>query len=152
MCTSWTCSALLFLTVSFGAPPLARAQAEAPQTSAPERQGHRGASIVTFLAGGVAGLTAHEAGHVVFDAAFGAEPGLKRVSFGPIPFFAITHEPVGPKQEFAISSAGRSQPPSCAPCSTGCSRARLFPPARSSRDASPRLSATREALASRRSR
>ena len=61
---------------------------------------------MTFLGGAVAGLAAHEAGHLVFDVLFDADPGLKRVSFGPIPFFAITHEPVGPKQEFAIASAG----------------------------------------------
>jgi hypothetical protein len=28
------------------------------------------------------------------------------VSFGPIPFFAITHDPVSPAREYAISAAG----------------------------------------------
>ena len=42
----------------------------------------------------------------LFDLAFDASPGLARVSFGPIPFFAISHRPVGPKEEFTISSAG----------------------------------------------
>jgi hypothetical protein len=48
----------------------------------------------------------HEAGHLVFDAIFDASPGVKKVSYAGIPFFAITHEPVSPVQEFAISSAG----------------------------------------------
>ena len=104
--TSWSCSALFCLAVSLAALPAAQAQDDPQPAPAAQRQGHRGASIVTFLGGAVAGLAAHEAGHLVLDAAFDADPGLKRVSFGPIPFFAITHEPVGPKQEFAISSAG----------------------------------------------
>ncbi len=40
------------------------------------------------------------------DVAFGAAPGVKRVAFGPLPFFAITHEPVSPVRELAIASAG----------------------------------------------
>ncbi len=32
--------------------------------------------------------------------------GFKKVNAGPIPFFAITHHPVSPAREFAISSAG----------------------------------------------
>jgi hypothetical protein len=31
---------------------------------------------------------------------------LKKVTFGPIPFFAITHDAVSPGREFVISSAG----------------------------------------------
>jgi hypothetical protein len=61
---------------------------------------------VTFLAGGALGLAMHEGGHLLLDVAFGATPGVKKVSFGPIPFFAITHPPVSPRREFAISSAG----------------------------------------------
>jgi hypothetical protein len=59
-----------------------------------------------FAAGGALGLGAHESGHLIFDAAFGAAPGLRTVHFGPLPFFAITHEPVSPVREFTISSAG----------------------------------------------
>src|SRR5690349_4332148 len=59
-----------------------------------------------FLAGAAVGLAAHETGHLILDAAVGADVGLKRVSAGPIPFFAITHQPVTPTREFAISSAG----------------------------------------------
>jgi hypothetical protein len=61
---------------------------------------------VTFIAGGAAGLAAHESGHVIFDVLFGAKPGVKKVSFGPIPFFAITHDAVSRRREFVISSAG----------------------------------------------
>ena len=59
-----------------------------------------------FVAGGALGLAAHESGHVIGDAAFGAAPGFRTVHFGPLPFFAITHRPVSPVREFAISSAG----------------------------------------------
>jgi hypothetical protein len=59
-----------------------------------------------FVAGGALGLGAHEGGHLMFDGIFGASAGLRKVSFGSIPFFAITHEPVPPAREFAISSAG----------------------------------------------
>jgi hypothetical protein len=59
-----------------------------------------------FLAGGALGLGMHESGHVGFDAAFGVPPGIRKVTFGPLPFFAITHDPVTPGREFAISSAG----------------------------------------------
>ena len=51
-------------------------------------------------------LSAHEMGHVVVDVAFSASPGLRKVSFAGIPFFAITHDPVTPTREFVISSAG----------------------------------------------
>jgi hypothetical protein len=62
--------------------------------------------VVSFLAGGAVGLAMHESGHVILDLAFDAPPGLKTVSFGPLPFFAITHHPVSPVRELAISSAG----------------------------------------------
>jgi len=51
-------------------------------------------------------LGAHEAAHVFFDTTFGADPGFKRVNYGGIPFFAITHHPVSRRREFVISSAG----------------------------------------------
>ena len=53
------------------------------------------------------GLVAHEGGHLLFDAIFDAEPGIKRVEFHGIPFFAITHRSgLPPREEFTISSAG----------------------------------------------
>ena len=62
--------------------------------------------IPAFLAGAAVGLAAHEAGHLIVDAVVGADIDLKKVNAGPIPFFAITHQPVTPAREFAISSAG----------------------------------------------
>ena len=80
---------------------------DTPDPAPPPSAGvQRGASFVAFLGGAVTGFAAHEAGHVLFDVVFDADPGIKRVSFWEIPFFAITHEPVSPKQEFAIASAG----------------------------------------------
>jgi hypothetical protein len=41
------------------------------------------------------------------DVVFDADPGIKRVSFAGIPFFAVTHRSdVSASQEYAISSAG----------------------------------------------
>ena len=63
-------------------------------------------SIFKFLGGAALGLGAHESGHLVFDTAFGANPGAKKVSYAGIPFFAITHDAVSPRRELTISSAG----------------------------------------------
>jgi hypothetical protein len=62
--------------------------------------------VVKLLAGGVAGLTVHESGHVAASAMFGAHPGTKPINYAGIPFFAVTHQTVSRKQEFVISSAG----------------------------------------------
>jgi hypothetical protein len=59
-----------------------------------------------FLAGGAVALAMHEAGHLTLDVLFGASPGIKKVSFARIPFFAITHDTQSPVREFVISSAG----------------------------------------------
>jgi hypothetical protein len=59
-----------------------------------------------FLAGGLAGLAAHESGHLLFDAIFDSHPGVKRVSFHGVPFFAITHDYRTARKEFVIDSAG----------------------------------------------
>jgi hypothetical protein len=68
---------------------------------------HPVADTVEFLAGGALGLGMHESGHVVFDTIFDAGPSLKGVTFGPFPFFAITHRgDQSPRREFTISSAG----------------------------------------------
>jgi hypothetical protein len=63
-------------------------------------------SVLRFLAGGAVGLGFHESGHLAMNVVAGSTPGLDGVKFGPLPFFAITHEPVSPAREFAISSAG----------------------------------------------
>src|SRR5262245_60278902 len=44
-----------------------------------------------FLGGAAVGLGTHEAGHVFFDVLFDAQPGLGKVNFHGLPFFAITH-------------------------------------------------------------
>ncbi len=60
-----------------------------------------------FLAGGLSGLAVHEASHLALDLAFEAKPRFKGVSFGPLPFFAITHRSdVPPGREALISGAG----------------------------------------------
>jgi hypothetical protein len=59
-----------------------------------------------FLAGAAVALVAHESGHLLLDTVFDAGVGFKKVNAGPFPFFAITHDPVSPAREFAISSAG----------------------------------------------
>ena len=61
---------------------------------------------MTFLGGGALALAAHEGGHLLFDGLFDAHPGVKKVSFHGIPFFAITHDAVSPRREFIIDSAG----------------------------------------------
>ena len=104
--TSWVCSTLVCSAVSLALATDARAQDTLAPDETVSQQGHRGTAIVAFLGGAVAGLAAHEGGHLLFDAAFDASPGLERVSFGAIPFFAITHRPVHPRQEFTIASAG----------------------------------------------
>jgi hypothetical protein len=81
----------------------ARAAASAAATS---RQSTT-SSVARFLGGGALALAAHESGHLLFDAMFDAHPGLSRVSFHGLPFFAITHDAgLSPRREFVIDSAG----------------------------------------------
>jgi hypothetical protein len=63
-------------------------------------------AVGKFLGGAAVALVAHESGHLLFDTVFDAGIVFKRVNAGPLPFFAITHHPVSPVREFAISSAG----------------------------------------------
>ena len=68
---------------------------------------HRVADVAAFLAGGVLALGAHEAGHLIFDAVFDANPRITHVQFGPFPFFAVAHRgDLSPRREFTVSSAG----------------------------------------------
>ena len=69
---------------------------------------HRTASALAgFLAGAAVGLGAHESGHLIFDGIFDAHPGIKKVDFHGLPFFAITHDSgLSPRREFVIDSAG----------------------------------------------
>jgi hypothetical protein len=92
----------------FLAAELAVAQELVPQpTTVPAHSEHRAASAGLFLAGAGVALAAHESGHLLFDGVFDAHPGIKKVSFHGLPFFAITHEQgLSPRREFIIDSAG----------------------------------------------
>jgi hypothetical protein len=60
-----------------------------------------------FLTGALAGLVAHEGGHLLFNIVFDANPSVERVEFHGIPFFAIMHRTdLSPRREFVVSSAG----------------------------------------------
>jgi hypothetical protein len=108
--------ALLFLAV-VSLTGAAASFAQDPAPSAPPRpradgpvedaQDGRGERLAKFLLGGAAGLGLHEGGHVLFDGLFGVRPTVKKVNFGGLPFFAITHRSGLPRrEEFTISSAG----------------------------------------------
>jgi hypothetical protein len=104
------CSAMLMVAVSAfaqapAAPPLQTAAAAA-ETPAALKAPSRVRQMVVFLAGAAAGLGVHEAGHVMASAAAGANPRAVRIDYGPIPFFAIRHDPVSRRQEYAISASG----------------------------------------------
>ena len=52
-------------------------------------------------------MGAHEGGHLLFDGIFDAHPGVQKVTFHGVPFFAITHDPgSSDRKEFTIDSAG----------------------------------------------
>ena len=86
----------------------AAAQTVTQQNASPgEPATQRYATVGMFLAGGALGLAAHEGGHLLLDVLFDADPGLRRVEFHGLPFFAITHRSgLPPAQELAISAAG----------------------------------------------
>src|SRR5690349_9589109 len=95
---------LLFLLIGCGCSQVF-AQQEEPAQPAP--QPSTGKQAVLFLTGGAIGLGDHEAEHVIANLAFGEKPGLQKVNFHGIPFFAITHRSGLPaREEFVISSAG----------------------------------------------
>ena len=81
---------------------------ERQQDPTPATTEHRTTSALAgFLAGAAVGLAAHESGHLLFDGIFDADPGIKKVSFHGLPFFAITHKGgLSPRKEFIIDSAG----------------------------------------------
>jgi hypothetical protein len=94
---------LVTISVLAGARP-ARAQEGAPQAAAPPS---RAEQVGRFFGGAAVAFGAHELGHLVFDVVFDAKPGIKKVTFAGVPFFAITHEAgLSPRREFTISSAG----------------------------------------------
>ena len=68
---------------------------------------HSATAFPVFLGGAAVALAAHESGHLFFDVLFDAQPGVKKVNFHGIPFFAITHDAgLPPREEFTIDSAG----------------------------------------------
>lgn len=94
---------LAVLLANLGLPSQVAAQAQ----QVPAANESRGVSIAKFLGGAGIGLATHEAGHLLFDAIFDANPGVGKVDFYGVPFFAITHDSGLPRhQEFVISSAG----------------------------------------------
>jgi hypothetical protein len=95
---------LLWLLLVALFPSIASAQAQEQEST----QGvNRTAAVAKFFAGATVGLVAHEAGHLFFDIVFDADPGVRRVEYHGIPFFAITHRAnLSPRQEFTVSSAG----------------------------------------------
>ena len=83
------------------------APAAAAQETAAAPPENRFKTISVFLAGGAVGLGLHESGHLVCNLIFDADPGIGKVDFHGIPFFAITHRSgLSPKRELVISSAG----------------------------------------------
>lgn len=104
-CTPFGAAALALLLL----PAELHAQTRETQrvTQSENSQEGRLASSIRFVGGALAGLAAHEAGHLVFNIVFDADPRLKRVEFHGIPFFAITHrEGLSPRREHTISAAG----------------------------------------------
>jgi hypothetical protein len=94
---------VIFVLIAFASP--SSAQSDAP--AQPDNSPSTGKQVVLFLTGAATGFAAHEAGHVVADLAYGEKPGLKKVDFHGIPFFAITHRSGrAANEEFVISSAG----------------------------------------------
>jgi hypothetical protein len=96
---------MLVVFLTFGYASSSHAQTSDP--AQPTDATSTGKQVVVFLTGAATGLGAHELGHVIADVAFGEKPGLKKVDFHGIPFFAITHRSGRPSnEEFIISSAG----------------------------------------------
>jgi hypothetical protein len=109
---AWPCVLAAFIVSGWTSDALAQTSdgsAQTPDGSA-QTSGRASRSPLRrtglFLIGAAAGLGIHEGGHVTFGAALGAGPSVKRISYGPIPFFAINHRPVTRRREFVISSAG----------------------------------------------
>ena len=93
----------IFLVIVSAAP----SSAQPADPAQPSDSTSTGKQVVLFLTGAASGLAAHEAGHVIADLAYGEKPGLKKVDFHGIPFFAITHRSGrAANEEFVISSAG----------------------------------------------
>jgi hypothetical protein len=97
---NWSATAALLLLF---AKPIGAQPATADPAQPDE---HVAVDVAKFLAGGASAFVLHEGGHLFFDILFDAKPFVTAVHFGPIPFFAVSHERATPTQEFIISSAG----------------------------------------------
>ena len=92
--------------IAIAAPVSAQPQQHPDDESSTSRT-QRARTVGLFVAGGAVGLGAHEAGHLLFDVLFDADPGIRRVDFHGIPFFAITHRnDLSRAKAFTIASAG----------------------------------------------
>jgi hypothetical protein len=81
----------------------AQERADAP----PQQSASKGKQVALFLSGAAIAFGAHEAGHVAGNLLLGERPGVRKVNFHGIPFFAISHRAgLSPRREFVISSAG----------------------------------------------
>jgi hypothetical protein len=80
--------------------------AQADAGTRPDRR--KGAvAFAKYFGGGAVAFGVHEGGHVLFGKLFGATPGIKKVHFGPLPFFAITQDGyLSPREQYVVSSAG----------------------------------------------
>jgi hypothetical protein len=78
-----------------------------PETTVTPSEHRTTSAAGWFLAGAAVGLAAHESGHLLFDGIFDAHPGIAKVSFHGLPFFAITHTPgLTRRREMVVDSAG----------------------------------------------
>ena len=79
------------------------AQTNAGAAEPPDQDGGAWA----FIGGAAVGFGAHELGHLFFDVVFDADPGVKKVSFHGVPFFAIMHaNELSPRQEYTVAASG----------------------------------------------
>jgi hypothetical protein len=86
-------------------PSVARGQESAGPPA--QQSTSKGKRVALFLTGAAVALGGHEAGHVAGNLVFGEKPGVRKVHFHGIPFFAISHRSGLPaRREFIISSAG----------------------------------------------
>src|SRR5262245_26505702 len=84
----------------------AHAQTPAADPTSPPPADSAIKSTLLFFSGAAAGLVIHESGHVMFGAAFGANPRVRSLEGSIIPFFKIQHDSVSRRKEYVISSAG----------------------------------------------
>lgn len=85
-------------------PPLPQPEPEAPT---PRKLGRWAGNPAKFFQGAFVALAGHEMGHVIANFAVGADPYLKSVNYGPIPFFTI--EPgrkLNNREHYITASAG----------------------------------------------